>query len=325
MTIHIASGSTLRRDLAAVAKEYDDLMAQSMFIADRVAPAFPVAEAAAAYPVWLRESFLKAADTNRNPDGSYNRIDGELGTLTYECVEHGLETALDDRRLRLYSSFIDFEMAMTRTLRHRVLLAREKRVAALVNNAVTFSAVAAATAWSTHATAVPMTDIGTGLTKLELNTGIPRSQVSVIMPQADYINCVQCATVIAKLQYTFSGNQGIQPHLVKPAQLATILDVKEVLVAMGGYDTKEDVITPSVSAIWAAGYVTLAYLATPGQPLEMPSAFRTMRWTADASEDIVVERYRDETVRSGIVRVREDSDEVATAEADLMNYLISTT
>ena len=328
MAIHIASGSTLRRDLSVVAQEYDAELAAQTFIADRVAPRLPVAVQAAEYPVWIRENFVKEDDVNRNNDGSYNRIDGGLGTLTFSCDEHGLEASLDDRKRKMYASFIDFETTMTRSLRHRILKARERRVASMVINASTYSAASASVNWDTAATGVPLTDIATGIAAIQLKTGIPGSMMSLVLSKADFDNCVSTTQVINKLQYTYGGgggdNKGIIPHLIRPAQLAAICGIKEVHVGMGGYDTTEEGITPSMSAIWTAGYAMLAVLGTPGGGLDTFGAWHTFDWTADSSDMPVVERYRDETRRADIVRVRDDADEVATAEADLLNYLIDT-
>ena len=323
--LHVESTTTLRRDLQATAMEYAAETAQGMFIADRVCPACTVEQQAAEYPVWLRENFLDIADGSRTEDGAYNRISSRLGSLNYATEEYGFEQSLDDRKRARWASLLDWEQQATRSEVHRLLLARERRAAAVVNDSSTFTAVSADTIWSTHASAVPLTDIGTGLTALELRTGLPRSLISVIMPQGDFINCVSCTQVRDLLKYTFNSNDGIQPHLVTPAQLATILGVKEVLVGMGGYNTANEGLTASISAIWTAGHVTLAYLASPGDPIDAMSAFRTMRWRDDTPEDIVVETYRDNKVRADVVRVREEADEVATAEADLMNYLIDTT
>jgi len=50
-----------------------------------------------------------------------------------------------------------------------------------------------------------------------------------------------------------------------------------------------------------------------------------MLWTASAPELPVIETYREEKVTADIVRMRDDTDEVATAEVDLMAQKITNT
>jgi len=149
--------------------------------------------------------------------------------------------------------------------------------------------------------------------------------ISLICPRADFRYMVRTAEMIDQVKYTYGANSGIRPHLLKPAQVAAILGIKEVLVPELAYNSKPEGETASMSAIWTAGKAMLAVLADgEDYPLELPAAWRTMLWTADAPVDPVVERYRDESRRSQIVRCRQNTDEVATAEADLLAYLLDT-
>ena len=86
------------------------------------------------------------------------------------------------------------------------------------------------------------------------------------------------------------------------------------------------------------GLLPLLYLAllaeprNPGQAADYdsleiePSAARTLIWPSDGADEIpVMESYRDESVRGTIVRARDDTDEVLTAEVDLMAYKLTNT
>jgi hypothetical protein len=48
-----------------------------------------------------------------------------------------------------------------------------------------------------------------------------------------------------------------------------------------------------------------------------------MLWTADSPVNPVVETYRDDSRRGTVLRVRHDVDEVATAEANLLQYRLN--
>ena len=324
MGMHPESGVTLRRDLTAAANEYAELKARELgFIGMRVAAMFGVGMQAATYPVICRENFLKREEDSRQGDGRYNFIDGKFGSRSYECVDRGLSSLLDDATRRRYSTFLDFEVAMTRILTHKILLNHEYRTATLAW--ATGSAQSVSNAWSDATNGTPLANIATGLDTIRQNTGIPQSMVSLVLPQADFTNMCRTAEVIDQVKYTFSGSGGVRPAILKAEHIATILQIKEVLIAGAGYDIKEEGITPSVSSIWTAGKAQLAVLADADAPLEEPSAWRTLLWKEDSPELPVMERYYSDDRRGQVLRQRHNSVEVGTADADLLNYLIDTT
>ena len=310
---------SLRKDLSAVANEFDASSAAARFIGPLAAPRFNVPEQAGNYPILNREDFRKPANTARKDGAAYNRIEGQFATGTWSCDEHGLEYVIDDRRRRRFASFIDAEQAAARILRHQILLAYERRVAALYSGA-SLTANKAATAWSTSADGVPLSDLLTGMETLEDNCGTDRSQLSLIIPRDAFREALACAQVVDKIKYTYPG---IQPALLAPALFAAMLGIKGVLIASGSYDSTEEGYAESIAQVWTAGYMYLALLADPDDPLEIPSAMRTMIWTADAAEIPIVESYRDESRRGDVIRMRDDTDEVETAAANLMAYELS--
>jgi len=312
---------TLRRDLSALVSEFDEQAANLKFIGARAAPSFPVPEQAAGYPILVRENFLKQTKTERAPDGSYNRIVSEFGKGTYDTEEHGLEHRIDDRMRRRYSTFLSSEEAATRILFWQLVAAYEIRVAAQYSGAgMTNTNVA--TAWSTVASADPVEDIVIAAQKIEDQTGTDQSQMKLIIPRADYREMVRTDAFTDQLKYTIAGDR---PQIIPAALAATVLGIAEVLVAKGAKDTAIEGETISMSQVWPSGVMYLGVLAEPGDPLEMPSAFRTFRWTADAPELPVVESYREENTRSDIIRYRDDTDEAATAEVDLLMQKITNT
>lgn len=312
---------SLRRDLSAVANEFDDTKAALKFIASRAAPKFSVPEQTGNYPVMNRENFKKPANTERAEGAGYNRITGEFGSGTYSCDEHGLEYPIDDRRRRRYATFIDAENAGTRILRYQMLLAWEQRVAALYSGAgLTNTNVA--TAWSTAANATPVSDITTAAEKIEDATGCDQSELTLIIPRADYRELVATDEFTEQIKYTVSGRR---PLIIPAAFTAEIFGIKEVLIAKTAYDSAEEGVAESNTQIWTAGVMYLCLLADDGAPLETPSAFRTIIWTADAPMLPVVESYRDDPVRGDVIRMRDDTDEVLTAAIDIMAQQITNT
>lgn len=305
---------SLRRDLSAVFNEFDEKKAADRFIARRAAPGFHVAEQSGKYPVFNRENFQKLPESARAADGGYNRIVGEFGDGLYSCDEHGLEFRIDDKRRRRYQTFFGAEIGGTRILWFNMMLLYEKRVADLyASTAIPTTAVS--TVWTTVATADPVGDIAIAAQKIEDASGVDQSELSLIIPRADYREMVATDQFTEQIKYTVPG---VRPAVLPSAAAAEILGIKEVLVAKGNYDSAIEGETIVHAQIWPSTIMYLALLAEDGDPLEIPSAFRTFFWDADAPEMPVMESYREENTRSDILRARDDTDEAATGTVGVM-------
>ena len=321
----------LRRDLTIVAQEFDDRGAVKKLIAPIAAPVVRVEEAASTYPVMNREPFKKPISTTRGEDGRYNRITAVFGSAAYSCEDHGLEYPVDDRKAARYRTFLNAEQAAARILRWQILLAWERRVAALYA-AAGFTNHDVATAWSTTDTSQPVQDVKAGADVLEDACGCAREDLSLVIPRADFDELILTDQIRDCVKYTFPG---IQPAMLNAEQIATILGLKRVVVARSSYDSTEEGVAESMSQVWPSGVLYLALLAEPRNPgqaatyesLEIePSAARTLVWPGDGADEIpVMESYREDAVRGNVVRARDDTDEVLTAEADLMAYQLTNT
>lgn len=318
-----SGGTALRTDLSVLVQEFRDGDAMQAFIGSRVAPVTPVGEAEGRYPVWNRENYQKLNTTRRAENGAYNRIESRFGTRPFECEENGLEERMDDRRVKRYASFFDAEAAAARTLYYQIMLAHEKRVADLLLDASTFTATNVSTSWETTGSSDPLADLDTFATTLQQRCGAPRSQMSLILPLAGWQELRNSDAVWSDLKYI--DGRITRAGQVKAAAVAEYLEIKEVVVGAASYDSAEEGASASMSALWGSQYGMLAVLGEGGDMEASPGVARTLLWTDDSPELPVVESYRDESVRSDIVRVRYDTDEVLTAEADVFGILIDWT
>ena len=319
-----ATAYVLRPDLSAQVQEFDAGKAALKFIARRAAPIFHSPEVAMGYPIIKRENFKKYTEGARAEGARYNRITGEFAKGTFDCEENGLEYPIDDRRRRRYRNLVDCEANAARQIWYQLLMGLEVRVAALYSGAG-FTNHNVTTAWSTVATATPIGDIKTGIRSLSKKCGCRSQDLSLIIPEADYDELMLVAQIVDKVKYTYSKNSGVQPADLDASEIATMLKIKEVIIGSGAYDSTEEGYAESDTDIWTAGVMYLALLADEGDDLEVPSAARTIMWDVDAPELPVIESYRDEEVRGDVVRGRMDTDEVLTAEVDLMVHKITNT
>lgn len=302
MSVIKDSTATLRPDLSVALQEFATQKAVARLAGLRVLPLFESATDTGEYAVFKRENVLEVPDTARS-EGGYNRVTATVGSKTFQCEEHGLEFVLSDKKAKKYARYMDFERAMAETLYYKILLGHERRTQTLL---ATLTLIAATGKWSAAATNV-IGDVDTRATALGNACGVAKSELSLLVTNTDFQNILSNTELRDRVKYTtrIPGMQDQQAQLVAEA-----LGLKEVVVATAGYNTKNKGVAPVISGVWTAGRAFLYLAADEGASLETPCIGRTILWTGDSPELPVVETYRDETVRSNVLRVRGDLDEV---------------
>ena len=93
-------------------------------------------------------------------------------------------------------------------------------------------------------------------------------------------------------------------------QLAAIFDLEQVLVGGAVYDSADKGQVASIADMWSNEYAMLT-ICSRSQDITAPCIGRSFIWDKESPGDgePVVESYRNEGLRSDIVRVRHDSDE----------------
>jgi hypothetical protein len=112
------------------------------------------------------------------------------------------------------------------------------------------------------------------------------------------------------LSYVFGNHANVGNKRLTLGELAEALEVKELLIGTRSRNTAKKGATLSLGAIWGTSTIVLANLKS-GEFSE-GGIGRTVVWTEDASGLYVAESYRDETNRSDIMRVRQNSTEKIT-------------
>lgn len=281
------------------------------FIGTQIMPFFPVPKNAAEYPVIPKESLFNLLDTARGPLGHYNRADSEFESGFYRTSENGLERRVDDRYLSLYSSLFEYEMTISKMLMNDILRAQEHRIAAKIFNTSNFSPHNAATAWTTVATASPKTDVNTGKSSLRALGIVPNC---LIIPY-NVFNTLQNVSEITEQVYQ------LFPDAAKTGQvtiehLKTYFDLPKIYVAGALYNSSNSGQDASLSEMWGSRYAMLCRVAEPDSDIIEPCIGRIFRWNEGAAEEVVVEEYYSDEVRSNILRVRHDTDEAFLASYD---------
>lgn len=302
--------ATLRPDLGGSLEEFNLAMDRQGFIGLRVLPVFETQVQASPFGKIPIAQLLQNRETARSPGGGYSRGSWTFSTDSFACAEHGAEEPIDDRQAQLYASYFDAEVVATERARDVVLRNAERRIASAIFNTSTWTGASLTTAvsteWSTVATAVPITDVNAARQKVWDGCGMwPNALILNRVAFHNLRNCTQIKDAIASSGAGFP----TRARDVTVQQLAEVFDLDYILVAGAAKNTATEGQSVSLSQVWSSEYAMVARIATTND-IQEPCLGRVFHWGQDGSEiGGTVETYRDETVRSDIVRCRHDVDE----------------
>lgn len=302
-----ANNSAIQRpDLGSLVYEYMFTAEQRGFIGLQVMPVFNTGKQSSNYPIIPIESVLKVPDTKRAARGNYARGDWKFESGDYSCEEYGWEEPVDDVEAALYDDYFDAEEVSAEIATDILLRGQEQRIASTVMNPT--NAIASNDVdneWDKPADATPKADINGGIKAMRESSGLTPN--AAIMSKTVFDNVMNTDEIRDYLQYT-------SPHLVQGEEaqrqtLARYFGVDRVLVGNAIKDAAKRGKDKSISDIWDDEYVALARISGGGKRLREPVFGRSFLWTEDSPQEIVTESYRDESIRSNIIRVRNNIDE----------------
>lgn len=302
--------ATLRPDLAGSFMEFD-LEANALgMIGTRVLTVVESQKQSGTFGKIPIEQLLKPRNTARAPGAGYNRGEFKFETVTFATEEHGVEEPVDDREATMYAEYFDAEQVSAARARNDVLKAYEIRVKDAVFNTATWTGASLTTAitneWDDHTNATPISDVLAAKLKVFTNSGLIAN--TLIIGYTVFENLKNCTQIIDRIKY--SGLQNPNIGAITVEAVAQALGIEFLLV--GGMVTNgaNEGQAASVSAVWGTEYGMICRTETSSD-IRRPCIGRTIHWGEDGSSiGGVFETYRDERVRSNIVRNRMDTDEL---------------
>lgn len=294
------SNVTINPILSLTATQY--AAAAEQYIAKRLFPVLQVAAQAAGYYLFKAENLLNVpALIARAPSAPYSRGRTVLDNDTYNTRDYGHEEAIDDRERKKYRSAIDAEVAAVTRAMRVVLVNQEARAQALaVGPGVPTSAVG--TKWDA-ANSDPFGDVNTVREVIRLNAGVMMNTMVISEPTFNVLS--EHPKVLDKIKYTQRG-------IVTEDIIAAAFRIQNVLVArtVANSSNEGQALTPA--DIWGKDCILAFVDASPD--LKSPTLGRIFTWSEEAGADgTVVESYRDDDIRSDVIRVRNDADEKLVA------------
>lgn len=297
-----------RPDIAESMMEFDLEANNNKMIATQVFPVFEANSQAGNFGRIPLESLLEESSTDRASGGSYGRGDYEFEDVFFATKEQGWEEPVDDRDANIYSDYFDAELIAASRGRAKVLVNQEKRVAAATFGNGSITTNAAGTVWSTHASATPISNVETAVQAIWGRTGLWPN--ALVLSYLLFRELRRCDEVLDRIQSAGAGDQ-TRATDVTTQQLAEVFDLDYVMVAGGSRNTAKKGQTASVAQIWDKTKCMVATVAT-GSDLREPCIGRTFHWAQDGSTiGTTVESYREEAIRSDIIRNRHETHELA--------------
>lgn len=306
-----SSLATLRPDIAGSLMEFDLAMDREGFVWNMVLPVFDVRKSSGKYGKIPVEQLLQQRETKRNPGGGYSRGKWTFTDASYATVEHGAEEPVDDREAQLYADYFDAEIVSGQRAQDAVLRNAEQRVADLVFNASTFASykTAVTNEWDDYDNATPIDDVEAAVRAIWSTSGLWAN--ALIINRHVFRNLRNCAQIIERINSQGAGSPTKASDITRE-MLARVFDLEQIIVAGSAKAGNKEGQSFSASKIWSDEYAMVARVARSNDIRE-PCLGRTFHWAEDGSDvGGTIETYRDETVRSDIVRCRHDVDENLT-------------
>jgi len=302
--------STQRPDLAASFEAFDLEAEKQNYIGARVAPVLNVQTQVGTFGKIPLDQLLQQRDTRRAPGSGYNRGRYTFTSASYVCEEHGAEEPIDDREASMWANYFDAERIAANRAMNAVLRNAEIRWNTALFNTTTWTGASlytdvSATPWATIASAVPLTNVEAAVQKVYDNSGLWPN--ALILGKKAYRNLRNTAQIIDRVKY--QGFMDVRAGNISVEAIAQAFDL-QLIVGGGSKNSALEGQTASVAEVWGNTYAMVARVATTNDPKE-PCVARTFHYTADGSQfDGQFESYRDENVRSNVVRCRHDVDEI---------------
>lgn len=292
--------STPRLDLGIA---YHEFTPDGMtFAAEQVLPTMDVAKEAGTISVITREN-ARTTDNKHANGANFKRVHLGSEDKSYATYDYGLEGQLTDVDRERFMTDFDAELETVQGVKTQMLMAKEIRAAAALFNTTTWTGsdlyTDVSTDWDNIAS-TPIDDVRAAKEVVRRNTGIVPN--AMLIGPVTWKNLQTNTAILAK----FVG----VPVLTAQAWrqfIAAILDLDEIVVANGVYNSAQEGQTASMADVWSDDYA-LIFRKHNGS-LAMPGLGRTLRWTGQSGSLIngldTVVTYREEQTESDVFRVRE--------------------
>jgi len=300
------ASATPRSDIYALVMQSNQDW-NKVFIGDKV---LPIKGEEVKRGIYMKANMANAQLMNgdakpRESGASYQRINRSYDTDLFDAQEYGLESVIDDAYESEVERFMNLEATEAMLLERNLRIAYEIRVAAAVMNATTFTATDPKVNYTETllSTQNLPADVAAAKERMLLQGVLPNS---IIMSQTLF-NMVRRSTLMQNQVFGVVPRNAGQNRQPGAEDIARALDVDNLYVAAAAKNNNAEGQTHSGAFIWGNIYIAVCHIA--GGEYQAGGIGRTIQWTKDTTGLFTPETYRDDRIRSNVMRVRQHTAE----------------
>jgi hypothetical protein len=269
-------------------------------ISDLVFPRVPVSTPTGKFYVWSQADHWRDEARKRAPGDKFARIDMNVTTDTFSVEEYGIEEPVADEVNAAADRILNLKQAATRNVTSKIILKKDVAWAAdFMKTGVWTTDVTGTTnfvKWN-DATSDPSGDVQTGVLTISDALGDTEGMRFVAVTGTLIENRLKNhPDAIERIKYT----QSATPAAVRQ-MLAMWLGIDELIVVRRRKTTSaEGAATATYANVIDDDFLIVAVPENPGE--DTPAAGYTFTWDEGGRGDQYVEEYRDETIKSDIIR-----------------------
>lgn len=298
-----------RAELTEMYSEAEDL--KDMFIGEEI---FPVVTEALESSTYYKRTIvggglMRAANTEREARGAYQRSHRKFEPDTYRTTEYGEEEPLDEKEMARFDDLFDAEADAGVNLARSLKLGHEIRVK---------DAVFSPGSWTLGTTPAVAAYTEANLATIDFVRDIT-NRIEDMHNYGCVPNTLTLSSVIwnlirrtPKLQSYIFGPPGSanQQRKINETDVTALFDVPlKLKIARTPVDLSQpDDDNPNLARIWPTSYIWLGKVK--GGRYKAGGAGRTISWDADSPGGLLTtETYDEPNIRSRVVRVRMNTAE----------------
>ena len=300
------TGATIRGDLNIKVEEA--AASDKWYIGQNVMPMYGVDAVSGIYPKLTRSAteLLNAGSTVRSESGSYGETKRAWTSDTYDCVDRGLEEAVDDAKKKDIGRFFDLEVATAKWVLRSMMLDYETRVQAAIMNTTNFGSATNSAVAYTEANIATINFVKDVLDAIE-RVNDNGAQANTIVLSSTVLNRIKRSTLLQNfVRGSRPSDATININAESIQQAFADNGVEKVLIGRSRYNGAKKGQSCSATSVWGTSYVWVG--ECKGGSADDGGAGRTFVWNAEGGL-FVTETYRNENRRSNMVRVRQNTIE----------------
>ena len=225
------------------------------FVADQVMPTIPVEKQSDKYFIYGVDN-LRADDDARRPAGLANEIDWSLSTNPYYADGHALAQYIPDEWRENADAALDLDTDVTVQLTDKILLNREVNTFNVINGLSAHAQTSAR--WDVDTTdPIKVIDVA----KETIATAIGQPPNCLLLPRPVFRGLRNNALVKARVSGALNG---IDQSRITASQLASLLEVDEIILADAVKVTSAEGQTVASSYVWGKNALLFYKPRVPG-------------------------------------------------------------